>query len=60
MPGIDPNLNVIPETELAKIAKEQLNEDPKRVKADLKALRDWIAKQPHLAKTAKTGEISYI
>jgi len=55
MPGIDPTLNVIPEAELAKIAKEQLNEDPKRVKADLKALRDWIAKQPHLAKTTKTG-----
>ena len=33
---------------LAKIAKEEINEDPDRLAADLKAIKDWLAKQPHL------------
>ncbi|KAG6446334.1 alpha-tocopherol transfer protein-like [Manduca sexta] len=35
-------------SDLAKIAKEELNEKPKRTKDDVKHLKDWIAKQPHL------------
>ncbi|XP_077292070.1 retinol-binding protein pinta-like [Arctopsyche grandis] len=34
--------------ELAKIAREELNEDPNRIGQDLQALKDWLAMQPHL------------
>lgn len=33
---------------LAKVAHEELNEDPKRLEKDLSHLKDWISKQPHL------------
>ncbi|XP_026326255.1 alpha-tocopherol transfer protein-like [Hyposmocoma kahamanoa] len=33
---------------LAEKAKNELNEDPNRLKNDLQSLKDWIAKQPHL------------
>lgn len=39
---------------LAEKAKNELNEDPNRLKNDLQSLKDWIAKQPHLR--ARTGE----
>lgn len=39
--------------ELAKIAKNELNENPKQIEADLKNLKEWILKQPHLK--ARTG-----
>lgn len=34
--------------ELAKIAKDELNENPERVSEDLKYVKDWIEQQPHL------------
>ncbi|XP_063839117.1 uncharacterized protein LOC135088160 [Ostrinia nubilalis] len=34
--------------ELAKLANEELNENPKQIKDDLQHIKDWIAKQPHL------------
>lgn len=39
---------------LAERAKNELNEDPNRLKDDLQSIKDWIAKQPHLR--ARTGE----
>ena len=39
--------------ELAKIAKKELNENPKQVPSDLQHLKEWISKQPHLK--ARTG-----
>jgi hypothetical protein len=39
------------------IAREELNEDPDRTEQDLKHVREWLAKQPHL--TARTGNVSF-
>ena len=33
---------------LAKKAAKEVNEDPRRVKGDLAAIREWFLKQPHL------------
>lgn len=40
--------------ELDEIARKELNEDPKRVEDDIKHMKEWIAKQPHLR--ARTGK----
>ena len=36
--------------ELVKMAKETINEDPRNRETDLKAIKEWIKKQPHLNK----------
>lgn len=47
---------VLAQEELEKLAKELLNEDPKRREADIKHIRDWINKQPHLGKNVRQGD----
>lgn len=43
------SLNIRPlSKELAEKAQKDLNEVPSRLASDVQALRDWIAKQPHL------------
>ncbi|OWR47336.1 putative SEC14, partial [Danaus plexippus plexippus] len=34
--------------ELAKKAREELNEDAKTIESDLRSIKDWLSKQPHL------------
>lgn len=40
---------------LAKKAQEELNEKPEEIKDQVKALRNWIQRQPHLK--ARTGQL---
>jgi len=47
MPAIN-TINVWTEEALAKAAKEDLGEDKNRLKDDIKALKSWISKSPHL------------
>ncbi len=41
--------------ELETMAKERLNEDPKRREADIKSIQDWLSKQPHLKDNCRKG-----
>ena len=41
--------------DLEKSARENLNEDPRRSANDVKAIQDWIKRQPHLNKNVRTG-----
>ena len=42
------NIGALSDRELEKLAREELNEDPSRRDADIKAIKDWLKKQPHL------------
>jgi len=55
MPEKKPKIGELSEAELAAVAKKEVNEDPRNKEADLKAIKEWIKKQPHLKK-ARTDE----
>jgi len=42
------SLNVWSDEDLEKAAKDNLGEDKARLKDDIKALKSWIKKSPHL------------
>lgn len=42
--------------ELQRLAREELNEDPKRREKDIQAVREWLVKQPHLNARTGTGQ----
>lgn len=47
--------------ELAKKAQEELNEVPERLAEDVKVLREWVAKQPHLrARTDDQNLVNFL
>ena len=52
----EPLVGTLPKEKLNTIAKEKLNEDPDRLENDLKAIKDWIRKQPHLDGHIPTGK----
>ena len=43
------------DAEIRKMACKNVNEDPKRLESDIEAIREWLAKQPHL-QTVPTDE----
>ena len=48
-------MKVYTKEEVQKMAIENLNEDPDRRDADIKAIKDWMKKQPHL-KDGRNGK----
>ena len=46
---------VLSKAEIETIAKEKLNEDPKRRDADIRAIKEWMRKQPHLKENGRNG-----
>lgn len=47
--------------ELQRLAREELNEDPKRREKDIQAVREWLVKQPHLnARTDRQLILRYL
>ena len=45
--------------ELESFCVDRLNEDPKRRDNDIKAIKDWMSKQPHL-KDGKNGKLIFL
>ena len=46
---------VYSKSELDKFSKEKLNEDPNRKEADIRSIKDWMSKQPHLKENGRKG-----
>ena len=49
---------VLPPDQVAKLAKKDLNEDPSRRDRDVKAIQEWLKKQPHLDGNVRSGRQS--
>ena len=43
-------------SELDTLARETINEDPKRREADVRAIKEWMNKQPHLKENGRNGK----
>ena len=41
-------VGVLDPEELIKVAKDEVNEEPERIEKDINAIKEWLAKQPHL------------
>ena len=44
------------EEQIGKLARKELNEDASRKERDIKAIQEWICKQPHLADNICSGD----
>ena len=51
---------VLTPSEIESLAIERLNEDPKRRNNDVKAIKDWMSKQPHLKENGRNGKTRLI
>jgi len=49
-------MKVFTKEEVQKMAIENLNEDPDRRDADIKAIKDWMKKQPHLKDNGRNDD----
>ena len=45
--------------DLAKIAIEEVNEDPDRIVSDIQMIKEWLEKQPHLQNICKGSLFSF-
>ncbi len=50
------NIGELPDEKLAKLAKDELDEVPERQESDIKAVKEWISKQPHLKDHIREGK----
>ena len=46
------------EKDLAKIALEEVNENPDRIASDIQMIKEWLEKQPHLQNICKGSQLS--
>lgn len=46
-------VGVISAEKLATLAKSEVNEDTQRLASDIEAVKEWLAKQPHLQNVRK-------
>ena len=52
-------VGVLSDADLANIAKTEVNEEADRISSDVQAVKDWLAKQPHL-QNIRRGECENI
>ena len=46
------------EKDLAKIASEEVNENPDRIVSDIQMIKEWLEKQSHLQNICKGSQLS--
>ena len=50
---------VYDKSELEKIAKERINEEPDKIETNIATIKDWIKQQPHLEENGRTGNSNW-